>query len=548
MPSLEAPSTAGPVFHACRLWGQGAAQRCIGGVLTCIGGMSAAWRPVDLWFRHRFWGFIGRRLGWQASLPVTGFEGQRPGLQAWAKQRGRRVVWVETSGTADAPKRVPLDGTHIRRAKLWFFLSFLRLLWAHPVRRRNLFVFSTFDPEPSALSGQLTANHRRPSRVSLWQAPFRAQSDPAWAPLRRRYCDHLLRALILTVADPGVWYATNPATMVLFLERLSAEGAAFAELCAWVRGAPEAAALRRCLARIAMPGAEDRLRAAAKGTVDPQQLFPSLSAVWTWTGGQTDPFVRRLTVQLGPRVPILSMYAMSTEVIATAMHWHRGALRHVPAVPGVYAEFLPEAADDRATDMLRTPFQLRRGERYTHVVTTQTGLRRYQTEDVFVCAGHVGPWPDLRFVGRRGRSYSFTGEKLSEEQVQLAFDAVRTRAGDLGAYHLVLVPTAEAPGPRYRLAVVGDAPPPSPLDDWAAATDRALAEVNREFAAKRESGRLGPVEAVHCTWSRYLALRGLPEGAVVPSQMKHPALLTRCWETVLEPPAAGARPAEPPSR
>lgn len=127
------------------------------------------------------------------------------------------------------------------------------------------------------------------------------------------------------------------------------------------------------------------------------------------------------------------------------------------------------------------------------------GLLRYQTEDVFRCVGRLGPCPDLRFLRRRGLTWSFTGEKLTGEQVDLALATLRAHDPRLTELQLTCLPTKDGAGaePGYVLAA---APPASTGAPWladpslrralAALFDRSLAEANPEYRDKRESSRL----------------------------------------------------------
>ncbi|MEQ5118391.1 GH3 family domain-containing protein [Morganella morganii] len=55
------------------------------------------------------------------------------------------------------------------------------------------------------------------------------------------------------------------------------------------------------------------------------------------------------------------------------------------------------------------------GETYSVIVTTNSGLYRYQTDDLVLCTGHTPEGlPQLRFCGREGICSDLVGEKLTE--------------------------------------------------------------------------------------------------------------------------------------
>lgn len=73
------------------------------------------------------------------------------------------------------------------------------------------------------------------------------------------------------------------------------------------------------------------------------------------------------------------------------------------------------------------PTGLEPGKLYEMIVSDSYGLCRYHTGDLFLCRRKINSLPDLVFQRRRGLQYSFTGEKLTAEQVTLVFDRLRER-------------------------------------------------------------------------------------------------------------------------
>jgi hypothetical protein len=242
--------------------------------------------------------------------------------------------------------------------------------------------------------------------------------------------------------------------------------------------------------------------AASPTPLPVDQLLPGLLAYACWDGGYVKPFLEALSRHLPPgRYRFLPMYSMSTEAILTVTFAHRTPegprLSFAPLGPGVFYEFLPEGMSD-APEHLLGPAALAVGQRYTMVVSDAFGLVRYQTDDLFRCEGFVKGVPDLRFEGRRTLSYSFTGEKLTGAQVQLALAEVLKARPKLqeGSFLTCapVLPGASAP-PRYDLLIAEKWPGAAPADAQALAreVDAALRQVNLEYDAKVRSGRLGPL-------------------------------------------------------
>lgn len=109
------------------------------------------------------------------------------------------------------------------------------------------------------------------------------------------------------------------------------------------------------------------------------------------------------------------------------------------------------------------------------------GLLRYDMNDVVRVTGRIGATPTFSFV-RKGRGVtSICGEKLAEDQVHTAIATLlRTPR-----FFVVLADAASA---TYRAYLETEDTVDG--DTVARALDQALARLNIEYAAKRNSGRL----------------------------------------------------------
>ena len=250
-----------------------------------------------------------------------------------------------TSGTAGEPKRVPYSGRRLAATRAVFVDGMLRLVAARRVRRPSLYVFGALDPDRS-LSSLLVRERRTPPWFVLLQAPYRAQSDPALLELKERYGASALRLLVLTLANPGMLYATNPSTLSGFLEEVEGEWEAAAALVRFVVRDPDrvSPAARRILRRLASRGSRDRLGEVAE-SASPLPITawnPAFTTYVCWTGGAVTPFLERLDRRLpAPRFRREPMYSMSTETVATIPDYRRKQTAFLPAAPGVLHEFLP---------------------------------------------------------------------------------------------------------------------------------------------------------------------------------------------------------------
>ena len=191
-----------------------------------------------------------------------------------------------------------------------------------------------------------------------------------------------------------------------------------------------------------------------------------------------------------------------------------------------YFEFIPEAEIDSPDPTVLEAHELSEGETYFILLTTPSGLTRYDIHDVVRCTGYYGRpgegAPLLEFLHKGAYISSVTGEKVTESQVVAAVTAVLRRRGD-SALNFTVCPEWGEP-PSYRLLHE----PGDPFDDEAAAEiDAELRRGNEEYEEKRSTGRLGPLTPLEIpagTWRRFMADRQSGVGGSA-EQYKHPCLM-----------------------
>ncbi len=484
----------------------------------------------------------------EPSTPIVrwGEEVERS-IGAWADTQ-RDVRWAETSGSTAHPKRFPFTRARLRAIKRGSWEAAVQAGQVHDVRHPTLFVLAGLARDGS-LSSLMLDDGPRASWLQALLMPSKLLWDPALAGLLDAYGATACRLWLLLLSDPGILYGTNPSTLAVFLDRLEHEWEGSVALARAHLAGAEPALARAVVRRIASPGWQARLARAAEASRRPplEELLPGLRCYCCWDGGYVAAFLERVHAALpAPRFAHVPMYSMATETVETQTYFGADGRAHfLPTVPGVLYELLPEGAEDDPAALLPTR-ALEPGRSYALVVSDGYGLRRYATDDLFACVERVRGLPDLRFVRRQGLAYSFTGEKLTGEQVEAALAALRAEAPALRARgaQLALFPSLPAARggalagelPRYRLALAwpGQPDPSVDLARLGAAFEAHLAACNGEFAAKRESGRLGPTGAVAVAYDELARrLGGAPPGEGArrwEMQFKLLPLYARTWE------------------
>lgn len=515
-----------------------ALRRIIGLSLVALGLLLEIGQRIRLLGYRSAQARLRRQYAIDADTPVLPYGAEQQANIAVVAKRYAAARYAMTSGSTAEPKRMLYPPERVRRAKWAFIDAFARAFARAPWRRHSFYAFSSLHQDESLTS--LMMAERGPSSFATLQAPYRLQSDPALQALARQYGDPALRLWVLALSNPGVLYSTNPSTLSTFLDSVQRDWMpATALIRDFVRHPQRFDRSVHAMARrLVSRGAAARLRRIAEsdGPLSLAAVAPAVHTYVCWTGGYVQPFLRRLTEHLpDTRYRLLPMYSMSTETPETTPCYRGDRVAFVPLDTGVLYEFLPDVAADEPANLL-PPHALESGRSYSMVVSDAYGLRRYQTDDLFLCVGHVGGLPDLRFLRRRSLSYSFTGEKLTGEQVSMALERLRGEFPALGREAFLTCmpssPRADAL-PHYRLIRVPHHTDHADvaLDSVAARGDAILMEVNAEYRAKRDSGRLAPMRGVTVGLEEFLTRVGGARRDSWEAQFKFLPLYCHTWES-----------------
>ena len=265
------------------------------------------------------------------------------------------------------------------------------------------------------------------------------------------------------------------------------------------------------------------IRRSERGPLRLTDLWPGLGLVVAWNSASAALY-RPWLDEVTPGVPKLPFSATGTEgIITIPVDDHRSA-GPLAVDLGVY-EFVP--AEDRDEDAPLEPdvetldfHEVEVGRTYEVVMTQANGLYRYALGDLYTVVDRIGQVPRLDFVGRSGFGSSFTGEKLTEKDVYLA---VRTALGDQWRSLPLFscVPVWAAP-PGYTLMIEWQEGLPLSAERFADDVEKALQQLNIEYADKRAADRLTPLALLRVppgTFARVEEQRRR-EGAS-PAQLKH---------------------------
>ena len=459
-----------------------------------------ALRTTEYGQRH---GYDGLRTAdeFRHAVPIQDYEALRPDIDRQV-ETGLPVITAEvpmmyarTSGTTGKPKLIPVTPDMMRTIKA------AQRAMAY-VQHRS---FGAFRGRVLALAGALREDSL-PDGTPVGAATgliYRTMSPL----IRSKYVlptevfeieDYELRYAVMArmaaqYADISVIATANPSTILRLIHEIEsslpqivedlAEGCSrlVAKLPAHL-ATPIAAALIADQRRAGdLKSKLDRGRALTIG-----DLWPNMRSVMTWLGGGCAVAAQAVQQLLPASARMVDAGYVASEVRGTIVLDAQRNLA-LPMIEDVFFEFVPVAewtSDQRQTRLLH---EITEGETYYVLVTTLGGLARYHMNDIVRVSGRIGNTPTLAFV-RKGRGVTnITGEKLSEDQVNLA---VADSLAEAGIHVPFYVLVADAASSAYRGYIeLGEAHHALGAQ-IAAQVDQKLRELNIEYNSKRSSGRL----------------------------------------------------------
>ncbi|MFN9717134.1 MAG: GH3 auxin-responsive promoter family protein [Planctomycetota bacterium] len=482
----------------------------------------------------------------RSRLPVSDYERMRPYIdrvsagqhEALLGSSNRLLMFAVTSGTTADSKLIPVTSRFLHDYRQGWQMWGIGTYTQHPqLQPLNIIQvssshrkFTAADGTPCGNISGLVATMQNPIVRTLYTIPA-AVAEIRDADSRRR----IIVRLALNDPHPGMLITANPGTLVQlwdYAERHAAElieeiqqgGTGRAVL------SPEVAmTLKKQLRPNPIRAEELRRILREDGRLSSTRCWPRLGTLGVWCGGSAGAYIPRLREIFGT-IPIRDHGLHASEgrmTLPLSDDFSAGVLE----VQTHFFEFLPVEEEHSATPIVLESHELDDGKDYFILLTTSSGLYRYNIRDVVRCVGFHGTTPLLEFRHKGSHISSITGEKITESQVVEAVGAASARLGVRPLLFTMTPVWGDPPG--YTLYLASDSRTSAncmdsfQLTNYASAVDVELKSRNVEYAEKRDSGRLGPLRCEvrgEQQWAQFARTRQSRSGGSI-EQYKHPCLV-----------------------
>ncbi|MBI3406853.1 MAG: GH3 auxin-responsive promoter family protein [Planctomycetes bacterium] len=496
---------------------------------------------TDFGKQHRF-ADIRTTAAFRKHLPVAGYEYFEPYIQRVMKGDTAALLsspkvhmFALTSGTTSSRKFIPVTPEYLADYKRGWNLWGLKVFRDHPeVRFRPIVQMSgdwqEFTTEAGIPCGSVTGlTATMQLRIIRWLYCVPACVGKVKDPAAKYYL-----ALRLSLSRKvGMIIAANPSTLINLARAGDFEKEALIrdlhdgtlsrqfDIPADIQ-----AALRRKL-RKRHPARAKELEDIVRrtGTLYPKDFWPKDCIIGNWMGGSVGAYLRHFPKYFGD-TPVRDVGLIASEGRMT-IPVSDGTPSGVLDVTTHYFEFIPEGEINSPQPTVLEAHELEQSKTYYILPTTSYGLYRYNIFDVVRVTGFHNRTPLIEFLSKGAHFANITGEKVSEYHVAGAMSEVlRDLNLTLTAYSVA--PCWDEQQPFYGLFIErGDLSSKEQGVNLTQALERRLTEVNVEYAAKRESSRLGPLRLQLVptnTWQKWDRQRLAHTGGTL-EQYKHPCLI-----------------------
>lgn len=331
--------------------------------------------------------------------------------------------------------------------------------------------------------------------------------------------DYLIMRFALVKPKVRILVGNNPGRMTALLETANAhrdrliadieQGTLWRELSL----SPE---LRADLEQALSPDPERaqalRDMVAARGQLEPRDYWPNLSMIACWLSGSIGRYLEGLLPLLPENV-----------ILADCGYGASEGKFNLPMTPGISAgplaiqsyffEFQPLSGG-----MPMMAHELKDGEEYNLLITSYSGLYRYQMHDIVVVKGFTGQNPNIQFVNKTRDIANIAGEKLSGVFFS---DVVRQTLAvcQLRWRHFCVV--ADSADHRYIFCIEPEGKAPDAV--WLSEVDMAMIAQADSYRGKQQLIQKPRLMVMSAGWMDQLYAERLRPG-VNTSQIKLPVI------------------------
>ena len=224
------------------------------------------------------------------------------------------------------------------------------------------------------------------------------------------------------------------------------------------------------------------------GTVLPKHYWPNMQVVNVWFCGNTRIYYEKVRDSFPPDCVFHEFSYVSTECKAGLV---LKSNTEETTVFGnkLYFEFIHESDLENPNPKIHQLYELKEGQRYCMLVTTCSGLYRYNMNDLVEVSSYYNQFPQIRFIQKVNGTISLTGEKLHERQFIEAVHEIEKKTGKIAPFFVGFADPQKS-NYKFYYEFADQNISVTEAEEFTSCLDLCLQEYNPEYREKRMSNRL----------------------------------------------------------
>ncbi|GHV87659.1 hypothetical protein AGMMS50267_00190 [Spirochaetia bacterium] len=224
------------------------------------------------------------------------------------------------------------------------------------------------------------------------------------------------------------------------------------------------------------------------GEVLPKHYWPDMQVVNVWFCGNTLVYFDKIKNSF-PKNCVFNEFGYFSSECRSGVVLKPGIQDTTLFGHKIYFEFIHESEMDKENPVITQMFDVVPGHRYAMLVTTSSGLYRYNMNDLLEITGYNNKFPTLKFIQKINGTVSLTGEKLHERQFIEAVQAVEQVTRYKVSFFVGFADTGNS-NYRFYYEFADQNITQAQAEDFTQKVDAELQQYNVEYKEKRASGRV----------------------------------------------------------
>jgi hypothetical protein len=445
---------------------------------------------------------------YQKNVKINEYEDLRPYVERQKSGEpdilfpGKPMMYATTSGTTKEPKWIPVSWEYYKKVykkinPMWYYAMLInkpKTFWGVCVSIVGKAI------EGAAPDGTVYGSI---SGVMQRDAPSFLKSLKSEPPDVFNIPDYKARYYAImrigVEQDAHLFVTANPST---FLEMQSNVNEFYDDYCDDIEHGTISeklqipddirAVLRAYVKPNPVRAAELRELKKQYGTVLPKHYWPHMQVVNTWFCGNAKVYFDKIKDFFPPDCAFLEIGYVSSEcrsgIVFKASNPETTVFCHKS-----YFEFIHESDLENTNPRIYQIYELKKGERYCMLVTTCSGLYRYNMNDLLEITGYYNEFPLIKFIQKVNGIVSLTGEKLHERQFIEAVHETEKKTGKMTRFFVGFANT-EKSNYNFYYEFADQGVSVAEAEKFTALLDDCLKGYNPEYRDKRDSNRVKPPE------------------------------------------------------